>query len=207
MSNKKEIIFITATNTDVGKSYACEVFLKKFALNGQKVGYYKPIETGVIDEPIDGTKLLNITKNLNSEFNVSIDDVVPYQFKLPAAPFVAKKERSISIDFIKHNVSKLLRYCDVLIVEGAGGLMVPIEKSYFMIDLIVDFQNQFNSKTILISPSNLGSINDTMLSQKALDDYNINYDWYINLYKDKNEFETVTMPFYKEYFNNKINFL
>ena len=76
-----------------------------------------------------------------------------------------------------------------------------------MIDLIVDFQNQFNSKTILISPSNLGSINDTMLSQKALDDYNINYDWYINLYKDKNEFETVTMPFYKEYFNNKINFL
>ena len=81
MSNKKEIIFITATNTDVGKSYACEVFLKKFASNGQKVGYYKPIETGVIDEPIDGTKLLNITKNLNSEFNVSIDDVVPYQFK------------------------------------------------------------------------------------------------------------------------------
>ncbi|MCD4757670.1 MAG: dethiobiotin synthase [Arcobacteraceae bacterium] len=95
----------------------------------------------------------------------------------------------------------LLNYCDVLIVEGAGGLMVPIEKNYFMIDLIKEFQKQLNAKTILISPSNLGSINDTMLSQTLLKNYNINYEWYINLYKDKESFETVTLPFYKEYFN------
>ena len=204
---QKEIYFITATNTDVGKSYASEVFLNKFSLQGKKVGYYKPIETGVIDKPIDGTKLLNITKKLNPDFNVTIDDVVPYQFKLPAAPFVAKQNTTISIDKIKQNISKLLQHCDTLIVEGAGGLMVPIEKDYFLIDLILEFQNQFNSKTILISPSNLGSINDTILSQKALENHGIIYDWYINLYKDKDTFETVTMPFYKEYFGKNINFL
>ena len=61
----KKIYFVTATNTDIGKSYGCEVFLKKFAQKGEKVGYLKPIETGVINKPIDGTKLLNLTKKLN----------------------------------------------------------------------------------------------------------------------------------------------
>ena len=196
----KQIYFITATNTDVGKSYAAEVFLKKFASSGKKVGYFKPIETGVVDKPLDGTKLLNIAYGLNSDFKVSINDVVPYQFKLPASPFVAKQNTIIDINLIKQKINELLKFCDVLIVEGAGGLMVPIEKNYFMIDLIKDFQVEFNSKTILISPSNLGSINDTMLSRKALQNEKIDYEWYINLYKDKDSFKTITYPFYKEYF-------
>ena len=63
--------------------------------------------------------------------------------------------------------------------------MVPIKKNYFMIDLIKDFQKSFHTKTILIVPSYLGSINDTLLSQNMLKQYNINYEWYINLYKEK----------------------
>ena len=202
----KDIYFITATNTDVGKSYASEVLLKKFAKTGKKVGYFKPIETGVIDKPIDGEKLLNITKQLNTNFNLNIDDIVPYQFKLAASPFVAKNKTNIDINLIIQKAKHILNYCDILIVEGAGGLMVPIEKDYFMIDLIFEFQEKLNSKTILISPSNLGSINDTMLSQKMLEKYNINYRWYINLYKDKDSFNNITLPFYKEYFD-KISFL
>ena len=66
--NNKQIYFITATNTDIGKSYASEVFLKKFAKQGKKVGYFKPIETGVKTVPLDGTKLLSITKKLNPNF-------------------------------------------------------------------------------------------------------------------------------------------
>ena len=108
----KTIYFVTATNTDVGKSYACEILLKKISNNGEKVGYYKPIETGVLDKPLDGTKLLNITKKLNPNYKVTIDDVVPYQFKLPAAPFVAKGETKIDIDFIKEKANHLLnKYC------------------------------------------------------------------------------------------------
>ena len=61
MKNKKKVFFITATNTNVGKTYASELLLKKFAKQGKKVGYFKPIETGVIDLPQHGSKLLNIT--------------------------------------------------------------------------------------------------------------------------------------------------
>ena len=197
---KKKIYFITATNTDVGKTYASEVFLKKFAKKGKKVGYYKPIETGVITKPLDGTKLLKVANQLNSHFDFTINDVVPYQFKIPAAPFVAKKNNTININKIFEHTNKLLKKCDILIIEGAGGLMVPILKNYFMIDLIKDFQEKFDSKTILIGSSVLGSINDTLLSQNILNQYNIKFKWYINLYKNKKEFKKITLPFYKKYF-------
>lgn len=199
----KEIYFITATNTDVGKTYASEVFLKKFAKEGKKVGYIKPIETGVETTPLDGSKLLKLAKELNSDFTVDIDDVVPVQLKLPAAPYVANNGKEIDKDFILEQINYLLNFCDTLIVEGAGGLLVPINLDYFIVDLIRDISP---TKTILISPSNLGSINDTLLSQKVLKQYKIDFDWYINLYKDKESFEEITLPFYKAYFD-KIQFL
>ena len=199
----KEIYFITATNTDVGKTYASEKFLKKFASQNKKVGYFKPIETGVIDKPLDGTKLLNLTQKLNPGFSVSIDDVVPYQFELPAAPFVAKKNTLIEINVILEKITYLQQFCDVLIIEGAGGLMVPIEKDFFIIDLIEKINP---TNTFLITPSKLGSINDTLLSLNMLKNYNLNHEWYINLNKDKDSFDLVTLPFYKAYFDT-IRFL
>jgi dethiobiotin synthetase len=192
----KQILFVTATNTDVGKSYACEHFLKKYAKKGFKVGYFKPIETGVTNRPLDGTCLLTLTQQLNPNFTVTIFDVVPYQFELPAAPFVAKKKSKIDIDVIVQKMHYLLEFCDILIIEGAGGLLVPIEKAYFMIDLI----KTLHAKAILIVPSHLGSINDTLLSMEALNNRNIEFDWYINLYKDKETFSTITLPFYEAYF-------
>jgi len=111
-------------------------------------------------------------------------------------------KENIEIDtvLIFRTIDKLLTKCDTLIIEGAGGLYVPIAKSYFIINLIKDIQDLYNSKTILISPSSLGSINDTLLSQNLLKQNGINYKWYINLYKDKDSFAEVTLPFYKEYF-------
>lgn len=189
-------VFITATNTDVGKTYASEILLKYYAKQGLKVGYFKPFETGVINKPLDGSAMLELAKKLNPEFNVSIDDVVPYQFKLPAAPYVAKNDTKIDFGFLKEKKDYLESLCDILVIEGAGGLMVPIEKDIFVIDLIKEFE----SKAILITPSKLGSINDTLLSQEALKTRNIEFDWYVNLYQDKDSFEEVTLPFYKEYF-------
>ena len=199
---KNKSIFISATNTDVGKTYACEKFLKYFARKGLKVGYFKPCETGVIDEPLDGSKMLKLTKELNPDFNASIDDIVPYQFKLPAAPYVAKEDSTISLAFLKERKEYLQSLCDILIIEGAGGLMVPLEEDLFIIDLI----KEFNSEAILITPSKLGCINDTLLSIEALKNRNINFEFYINLYKDKESFNKVSKPFLEKYFN-KLSFL
>ena len=199
---KNKSIFITATNTDVGKTYASEKFLRYFAKAGLKVGYFKPCETGVVDYPLDGTKMLNLVKELNPSFDVSINDVVPYQFKLPAAPYVAKENTRIDLNYLKQKKDFLQNKCDILIIEGAGGLMVPIEKDIFIIDLI----QIFDSFPFLITPSKLGCINDTLLSIEALKNRNINFEFFINLYQDIDSFEKVSKPFLNEYFG-ELNFL
>ena len=200
--NHRKNLFITATNTDIGKTYASELILKYYAKKGLKVGYFKPIETGVTSLPIDGNKMLNLVKELNPDFDASIKDVVPYQFELPAAPYVAKKDIKIDIALIIKKKAFLESLCDILIIEGAGGLLVPIEKDLFIIDLI----KKLETKAILICPSKLGSINDSLLSMEALKSRNIDFDWYINLYEDKANFKEVTLPFYKDYFQ-EIKFL
>ena len=194
--------FITATNTDVGKTYACEKFLRFFHSLGLRVGYFKPCETGVITNPIDGSKMLKLVKELNPSFNVTIKDIVPYQFKLPAAPYVAKGETKIDIEFLKKKKAFLETMCDVLVIEGAGGLMVPVEKNLFIIDLIKEFE----SKAFLVTPSKLGCINDTLLSIEALKSRNIDFEFFINLYEDIDSFDEVSKPFLKEYFGS-LNFL
>ncbi|QKF82882.1 dethiobiotin synthase [Halarcobacter ebronensis] len=195
-------VFVTATNTDVGKTYACETILKYYAKKGVRVGYFKPCETGVIDSPLDGTKMLNLVKELNNDFTATINDVVPYQFKLPAAPYVAKGEQNIDFEFLKDKINYLETMCDFLVIEGAGGLMVPILEDLFMIDLIKIFE----AKAILIAPSKLGCINDILLSQEALKRREIGFEWYINLFQDKESFEEVSKPFLEDYFG-KLNFL
>ena len=196
-TNMKKRIFITATNTDIGKTYATTLLLKELASRGLRVGVFKPIETGVETEPVDGKKLFELAKELNPEFtNLSLKTIVPYQFKLPAAPIVAKEDQKINVNFLEHKLRKIEKYCDVVLIEGAGGLMVPIEEHLFMYDLISAFQ----ASVLLVCPSRLGSINDTLLSRYLLDSKNISYTWAINLYEDKESFETVTAPFYKNDF-------
>lgn len=191
-------IFVTATNTDIGKTYACEKFLNFFSQNGLKVGYFKPIETGVINNnPLDGTKMYNLVSNLNPNFSkLSINDIVPYQFSLAASPYVSKGNTIIDIDFLKNRKDYLQSLCDVLIIEGAGGLMVPIEDDFFIIDLI----KEFDCKAFLITPSKLGSINDTLLSIEALKNREIDFDFFINLHENKESFKTISEPFLKSYF-------
>ncbi len=190
-------IFITATNTNIGKTYATTLLLKGFSEMGLKVGVFKPIETGVEDIPLDGKKLFDLAKELNPSLEaLGLDTVVPYQFKLPAAPFVAKKEVIISLDYLTEKLHAIEEHCDIVLIEGAGGLMVPVQDDLFM----VDFISYFEASVLLVVPSRLGSINDTLLSRHLLDSRNIPYTWAVNLYEDKEDFEEITAPFYKNNF-------
>ncbi len=190
-------IFITATNTNVGKTYATALLLKEFASQGYKVGVFKPIETGVQDTPPDGKHLFDLAKELNPELErLSLDAVVPYQFKLPAAPFVAKGKEHIDLEYLSQRLQTLEELCDIVLIEGAGGLMVPVEEDFFMVDLI-EF---FKASVLLVCASRLGSINDTLLSRSLLESRDIPYIWTINLYEDADSFAEVTAPFYKNNF-------
>jgi len=190
-------IFITATNTDIGKTHATKLLLKKYAQMGYRVGVFKPIETGVITEPIDGRELLTLTQKLNPEFQaLHVNDIVPTQFTLPAAPYIANRANSIDKEILLRALLRLEKLCDIIIIEGAGGLYVPIDKESMMIDLI----SYFKAKTLLITHCNLGCINDTLLSLKALENENISYEWAFNCRNDYSSFDTVSKPYFKDRF-------
>lgn len=191
-------IFITATNTDIGKTYVTCKLIEEFGKRGLKVGVFKPIETGVKEYPLDGKVLLECAKKTNpalKEFNFS--DIVPIQFTLPAAPYVAKKKQGIDIEVLHKSFEKVARVSDVVLIEGAGGLMVPVDEKIF----IYDFIKEFDAKALLVTHGDLGCINDTLLNLNLLDSLHVKYEWCVNLRDNKEHFEEVTRPYYQDRFD------
>jgi len=192
-----QTLFITATNTDVGKTYTTLKLINILTSKGYKVGIYKPIETGVITFAADASLLLKACQETNIKFKeLTVEDITAYTFPLPAAPFCTDIEKIIDIKHIIEKHNKLSKLCDILLVEGAGGLMVPITKEYMMINLIKELE----AKTLLVTPSRLGCINDTVLSILALKTFDIDFDWCVNLYQDREDFSEVTKPYYDAVF-------
>ena len=190
-------LFITATGTNVGKTYTTLQLIKRLAAQGHKVGVYKPIETGVTETAPDASVLLEACKKVNENFkDFSVNDITAYTFPLPAAPFCADIDHKIDLKSIIEKHEALSKHCDILLLEGAGGLMVPLTREYMMINLIKDL----NAKTLLVTPSRLGCINDTILSIMALKTFDIDFDWCVNLHEDKEKFAEVTQPYYDAVF-------
>lgn len=190
-------LFITATGTNVGKTHTTLKLIEAFTSRGLKVGVFKPIETGVTSTLPDASLLLKVCQKVNRNFkDLNPEEITAYTFPLPAAPFCADTNKKISIEKIMEKYHELSQLCDILLVEGAGGLMVPITKDFMMIDLA----KKLEAKVLLVTPSRLGCINDTLLSLEALKSRNIEFDWCVNLFEDKEGFKKVTQPFYDEVF-------
>ncbi len=160
--------FVTGTDTGVGKTYVLSLILKFFIANGYYPSVMKPIETGCSTYkgeliPEDGLQLSDIVKMSNQ-----LDKVVPYRFETPVAPYVASLLENKEIDL--NNIKQLSdNLKEPLFVEGAGGLMVPIKRNFFMIDLV----NYLNLEVIFISPLRLGTINQTLLNIEAMERRNL----------------------------------
>jgi dethiobiotin synthetase len=190
-------LFITATGTHVGKTHTTLQLLTLLAEKGIRPGVYKPIETGVTAEAPDATALLHACQAVNPAFDtLSVSDITAYTFPLPAAPYCADTEQTINLQYIIDKHDLLLKKCDLLLVEGAGGLMVPITKTYMMINLI----RELEAKALLVTPSRLGCINDTLLSIMALKTFDIDFEWRVNLHEDREDFKQVTQPYYDAIF-------
>ncbi|GAB6074178.1 dethiobiotin synthase [Nautilia lithotrophica] len=185
-------IFISANNTDQGKTHSTLLLMEHIAKKGYKIGVMKPIETGVENIPLDGYRLFEKAKDLNPNLNeLTLNDIVPIQHTLPAAPYVSG---AVDFELIKKSYDKIKPLCDILLIEGAGGLLVPVKENFKMID----FLKFFNAKLFLIIGSRLGMINDFLLNKYYLESKGINYTWAINLFDEKHYFE-VSHPFMKKF--------
>ncbi len=189
----KKRIFVTATNTDIGKTHTSKLLLREYASRGLKVGAIKLIETGVIDAAPDAETLLRTLKELNSEFKeILLEDIAPITYPLAAAPFVASNNAPLDLNALNSAIEKLEKICDVLIMEGAGGLYVPVDEEYMMIDLIAYFE----ATALLVTHCSLGCINDTLLSEKALKDRGLKYATAFNCREEDEDFKNVSEPYF-----------
>jgi dethiobiotin synthetase len=192
-------IFITATNTNIGKTYTSKLLIEAFVRLGLRVGVYKPIETGVTTVAPDGNTLFETALIHNPALKaLSLNDIVTLQFPLPAAPFVANKGESIDLAIFDNALAKIEALCDIAIIEGAGGLMVPIDDEKMMINLPC----HFNASTLLVTHCNLGCINDTLLSIKALEEAKLPFVVGFNCRAEDTSFETTSLPYLSHRFGS-----
>jgi dethiobiotin synthetase len=186
-------IFVTATNTNIGKTYTTKLLLKEFALRGFKVGVIKPIETGVVDYPLDGEELLECVKELNPKlWSLEVEDIVPITYELAASPFVASNNTALDLKKIISKIEELEASCDIIIIEGAGGLYVPIDENNMMIDLIAKLE----AVALLVTHCSIGCINDTLLSKEVLEQRNIPHVTAFNCRDDDTSFSQISEPYF-----------
>lgn len=147
--------FITGIGTEIGKTICSSVLVEK--LNAD---YWKPIQSGDLDNS-DTLKVKNLVSNEISRFHPE-----SYRLTQPFSPHY-----SAELDGIEIELNKIIppQTNNHLVIEGAGGLMVPLNRKELMIDLI----KILNVEVILISKNYLGSINHTLLSFEALKSRNI----------------------------------
>ncbi len=164
-------IFITGTDTGVGKTVVAGGLACALKREGIDVGVMKPVQTGCI-ETADG--LIAADTNFLIDLSGVKDDIgliTPYRFKEPLAPSVAAEieDREIDIEKIISSYNILTRIHDSIILEGAGGILSPVWKDFLFIDLI----KRLSVPIIIVARIGLGTINHTLLTVRCAQDNGI----------------------------------
>lgn len=152
MANK---YFITGIGTNIGKTMVSAILTEAL-----KADYWKPIQAGNV-ESSDPMIVQNLITNTHTEIHPS-----SYSFEMPASPHFAAEKEGIEIDMNKIQIPVTKNH---LVIEGAGGILVPINRK----QLIVDLVQRLQTPAILVVQNYLGAINHTLLSIEALQKRNI----------------------------------
>ena len=148
-------LFVSGIGTDVGKTVVSAILTEAF-----QADYWKPVQSGDLHFT-DSDKVRSFVKNTKSKFHKEI-----YRLNTPASPHYAAEVDGVEINLENFVLPETENH---LIVEGAGGLMVPLNSNQTVLDLI----KKLNIPVVLVSRNYLGSINHTMLSIEMLKARNV----------------------------------
>lgn len=153
--------FITGTDTGVGKTVAAAAIACALAGRGRRVALLKPAQTGVIPGQAGDAEF--VLAALGSAQPPA--SACPYRLREPAAPLVAARAEGATIDVavIQQAYAELAARCDVVLLEGAGGLLVPLAAGYSMADLA----RELALPLIVVARPGLGTLNHTLLTIEA----------------------------------------
>lgn len=170
--------FITGTNTDIGKTFITTALLHSFLKFTPRAVAIKPIQSGA-DE--SGLKDFEIYQSAGESENFA----PLYMLKFPASPHFAARLEGIQINLknVKNYCEKIICEHEMTLIEGAGGIYVPINERESMLDLIL----ALNLGAILVCKNELGAINNAILSIKALENAGVKIDLIVLNFTDLND--------------------
>ena len=163
-------LFITGTDTDVGKTYIAAGLAVAFRKMGIDVGVMKPFAAGRAEKK--GYKSEDIVILSRAAKACDPEKLVnPQFFKIPASPYTAWKtlKTKPKISTILSSFKKLTKLHDMILVEGMGGIMTPILKNYYITNLI----KEMKIPTVIVTRSKIGTVNHTIMTCKMCEKYKI----------------------------------
>lgn len=153
-------IFITGTDTGVGKTVVSAGLAMALRNRGMRVGVMKPVATGCFGDgrlvSADAVYLFEAAENEYAPLTS------PVRFRNPVAPSIASiyEQKEVDLNSIRKAYHELQKHYDYLIVEGIGGMLVPIKKNYLVANMI----REMNLPVLIVSHVSLGAINHTLLT-------------------------------------------
>ena len=159
-------IFVTGTGTDVGKTYATALIIKKLRESGFSAGYYKAAASGEFIEGLTADAFC-VKKIAGSES--VIKESVSYSFENPVSPHLAAKisDRPIEFSKIEKDFSYADKSFDFLTVEGSGGIICPLRRDEKIL-MLDDIVKKLNLPVVVVIDSKLGEINSAVLTIEHL---------------------------------------
>ena len=153
-------LFVTGTDTDIGKTCISAGMALALKNSGVNVGVMKPFMCGTSQKiaSLDDVTTLTNAANVNDPREL----VNPFFFPIPASPYTAAKNLDVKIN-IEHVVNSFEKLCemhDLMVIEGIGGIMTPILKDFAILDLIKKLQ----TNTIIVTSSKIGTVNHTVMT-------------------------------------------
>ncbi len=154
-------IFVTGTDTGVGKTVITRALARSAARRGVDIAVLKPVESGVVPEvSTDAEKLIAAARR-----NDPSDDICAYAFKTPVSPHLAAaiEHRKIDPSRVASFLKRWTERTDLVLAEGAGGLLVPLADGVTYGEVIA----QSGYRLIIVAPNRLGAVNAALLTLEA----------------------------------------
>ncbi|WP_104384449.1 dethiobiotin synthase [Sphingobacterium sp. HMA12] len=162
---KSNIYFVSGIDTGIGKSYATGLIAKQWNAAGLRTITQKLVQTGntsISEDIILHRELMGIAFTEEDKQKITMPEIFSY----PASPHLAARidKREINFEKIRQATIRLSQRYNAVLIEGAGGLMVPLTENY----LIIDYIKEMDYPLLFVTSGKLGSINHTLLSLEAI---------------------------------------
>jgi dethiobiotin synthetase len=163
-------LFITGTDTDVGKTYVTAGIAVTLRKMGVDIGIMKPFAAGTPQKKgfkSEDVEILSQAAQVSDTENL----MNPQFFKMAASPYTASKSLKVKVkvESVLSSFKKLSKIHEMLLVEGMGGIMTPILKNYFVTNLI----KEMKIPAVIVTRSKVGTVNHTIMTCKMCEKYKI----------------------------------